>query len=181
MEILRRNIPLRSSRDACGKILRYNLARLLEEDGMPGAEELYREIFHSDWHFLDVRERLRTFSPETIALAECRRNLHTVAAALENWHRTINAFPGSLEDLVPAFLSSIPECPVSSMVYEYRREPDCAMILCSGHHHADCGLAAEEPSLMIPAHVNGISGSDENMEKAITAEAPSILPSLQDE
>ncbi|MGV8124257.1 MAG: hypothetical protein AB2L14_31310 [Candidatus Xenobiia bacterium LiM19] len=93
----------------------------------------------------------------------------------------ISAFPGSLEDLVPAFLSSIPECPVSSMVYEYRREPDCAVILCAGHHHSDCGLAAGEPSLTIPAYVNEISGSDENMEEDITAEAPSILPPLQDE
>lgn len=181
MEILRRNIPLRSSRDVCGKVLRYNLARLLEEDELPGAEDLYREIFHSDWNFLDVRERLRTFSPETIALAECRRNLHTLAATLGNWHRMINAFPGALEDLVPTFLSSIPVCPVSSMEYEYRREPDCAVILCAGHHHVDCGLAADEPSLTIPAYVNGNSENDENGEADMTAEDQAILPSLQDE
>ena len=147
-DILRNALASRQS-GIGGKVLRYNLARLLEETGaLKDAEELYRVIFHHDWHFLDVRERLRNLSPLEIASAECAKNLRIICRAVTYWCQNTGALPGALQDLVPAYLSSLPECPVSRKSYEYSRDEGSFKVLCAECRDEERGGVSEktEPS-----------------------------------
>ncbi|GEM_PF-3225220 len=146
-DILRQALPFSPARNSAGKILRYNLASLLQETGeLKSVEEMYREILHHDWYFLDVRERLRSISPEQIALAECRRNIERLARLLFYFRKRAGAFPESLQQLVPHHISAIPDCPISQKQYVYTMEANEFVISCSGMNHRDCGLEENEPS-----------------------------------
>lgn len=132
-----------------GKVLRYNLACLLEETGdLKEAEELYRVIFQHDWHFIDVRERLRNLSPFEIASAECAKNLRIICRAVSYWCQNMGTMPGALQDLVPAYLSSLPECPVSRKSYEYSRDEGSFKVSCAECRDEERGGVYEktEPS-----------------------------------
>jgi len=144
VDILRNALASRQS-GIGGKVLRYNLARLLEETGdLKEAEELYRVIFQHDWHFLDVRERLRNLSPLEIASAECAKNLRIICRAVSYCCQNTGTLPGALQDLVPAYLSSLPECPVSRKSYEYSRDEGLFKVLCTGCRDEECGKVYEK-------------------------------------
>jgi tetratricopeptide (TPR) repeat protein len=150
IEILQRAILHQPSRDPGGMVLRYNLARFLEEAGdLHAAEELYAAIFKNDQNFLDVRLLLGAITPQALALAECRRNINALATAISHWREAMKAFPGMINDLIPAFIAILPRCPVSLKPYGYIKEDKSFTLFCEGRHHAECDLAENEPSLKL--------------------------------
>ncbi|GEM_PF-2337725 len=161
--ILRRELPSHPVQESMGKVLHCNLARLLEVKGeLKSAEKLYRIIFDHDWYFLDVRERLRRLSPEAIASAQCAKNLRILNRAVSYWHRSRGFLPGALQDLVPAFLSSLPACPVSGSTYEYEIVTSSFKVWCSAcQRELICSRDMEEPES--PAG----PGSDSSVSRAI--------------
>lgn len=148
IRILRRELLALNARTIIGEVLRFNLALLLEETGELGsAEELYRRIFERDWHFLDVRERLGRLSPEGIVSADCAKNLRIIRRALSHWHRSLGSFPEVLGELAPAWISSVPVCPVSGIAYDYEKTASSFRVWCSrcrsGEGCEEAGLSVE--------------------------------------
>ncbi|MGV8124633.1 MAG: Clp protease N-terminal domain-containing protein [Candidatus Xenobiia bacterium LiM19] len=145
IRVLKSELLAHNIRRIIGEVLRFNLALLLEETGEPGsAEELYRRIFERDWHFLDVRERLGRLSPEGIASAGCAKNLRIIRRALSHWHRSLGSFPESLEELAPAWISSVPVCPASGIAYDYQKTAYSFRVWCSRCQYAEGGTEAEQ-------------------------------------
>ncbi len=90
----------------------------------------------------------------------CQRNVNSIGIALMTRSNHTNGhYPKSLSEIVPGFLKRIPTCPAAgvdtySIGYQEGIEtegnlydwPDFFRVRCSGHHHADAGLAADLPA-----------------------------------
>ena len=101
---------------------------------------LYR---NSDAHFLNFSvidgKGLRSYLIR-IVQAETARRLTITAIALKRYHLQRNAYPASLNDLVPAFLSQVPNDLMDGKPLRYQLKPEGDFLLYSvGEDGADDG------------------------------------------
>lgn len=83
----------------------------------------------------------------------CRLNLRLLGKALDRYAASHDGvYPAELGELAPDYIRRFPDCPhagVNTYLPGYRRgvDPHHYRLACHGHHHADAGLPAEEPSV----------------------------------
>lgn len=88
----------------------------------------------------------------------CQQNLKTVATALESYGSEYpgetEKYPAALSDLVPKYISSLPQCPVAaghgagdtySPSYARASDPAAFTIFCQGSFHTTVDYGANEP------------------------------------
>jgi hypothetical protein len=82
-------------------------------------------------------------------LAICKENLKALSLSLEKYSIDHHgSYPGSLTELVPAYIDEIPPCPGGGS-YFYQREAKLKtwVLKCKGQGHRDAGLRADFPAL----------------------------------
>ena len=76
---------------------------------------------------------------DQLRLTDCKANFRDLGAALEAYSAdNLGRYPPSLSLLTPAYLTVIPQCPVShtfTYVYQSSASPDIYTIYCSGVNH----------------------------------------------
>lgn len=87
---------------------------------------------------------------------QCQSNLKTISSALASYRdKSGGKNPDSLEQLVPDYARSLPQCP-SALSMSYKLVPDSAdpVVFCSGRSHAGQGLPENHP------RANGVMNVD---------------------
>ena len=90
-------------------------------------------LHHATNHFelgLDLSASLKTYFRK-VATAETARRLAVTAIALKRYQLAHNTYPASLGELVPAFLSHVPNDLMDGKPLRYRLEPDGSFLLYS--------------------------------------------------
>lgn len=83
----------------------------------------------------------------------CRLNLRLLGKALDRYAQAHQGvYPSNLSELNPEFIRRFPDCPHAgadtySAGYERGVDSHHYRLACHGHHHADAGLPADEPSV----------------------------------
>jgi hypothetical protein len=83
-------------------------------------------------------------------LAACNTFIQRIAAALEDYKETKGCYPKDLSNLCPAFIKTIPTCPVASKdTYSagYEVSGDCLYftLYCCGSYHRNAGIPEKFP------------------------------------
>ncbi len=81
---------------------------------------------------------------ETTQSISCTVNMQWIGQALRQYYKVHGRLPGSLNELIPEYLSEIPACPSAgrdtySMSYHIEKDLDetAAVLYCSGNQHGE--------------------------------------------